>query len=90
MSELLNAVAAALTALGLALTLLGGRAWFRYGETRLGLLFFAFLGFLAQGTLMTWGLFIRERVDDLLIPLVTLSGASLLLVYVATLARPSR
>jgi len=90
----LNAVAAALTGLGLLLSLLGLRAWLRFGESRLGLLFLAFLGFLAQGVLLTWGLFVRDqptgRIDDLVLPVIALSGASLLLVYFATLVRPRR
>lgn len=88
-NEVLNVVVAGLTAVGLILSSLGFRAWFRHGETRLGLLFFAFLGFLAQGVLLSWGLFVRSRVDNLLIPVVALSGASLLLVYLATLERPT-
>lgn len=89
MSVFLNALAAGLTAVGFFITLLGFRAWFRYGERRLGLLFFAFFGFFVQGLLLAWGLFVRNRVDDLVVPLVGLSGVSLLLVYVATLVRTS-
>ena len=89
MSALLNVLGAGLTAIGLLLSVLGVRAWFRYGETRLAFLCFAFLGFLAQGLLLTWGLFIRNRIDDLIVPVVALSGTSLLLVYFATLARPT-
>lgn len=92
MSVVLNAVVASLTGVGLVLSALGLRAWFRYGEGRLGLLFLGFLGFLAQGLLLTWGLFVRDRpagrIDDLVVPVAALSGASLLLVYLATLARP--
>jgi hypothetical protein len=51
--DLLNALVAGLTAIGLILTMLGLRAWFRYGERRLAFLFAAFLGFLAQGVLLT-------------------------------------
>jgi hypothetical protein len=90
----LNAFVAGLTGLGLLLSILGLRAWFRYGEPRLGLLFLSFLGFLAQGLLLTWGLFLRDRpagrIDDLVLPVTALSGASLLLVYFATLVPPRR
>lgn len=88
MSALLNFLGAGLTAVGLLLSALGLRAWFRHGDSRLAFLFFGFLGFLIQGVLLTWGLFVRNRVDDLTMPIVALSGASLLLVYFATLARP--
>lgn len=87
MSALLNAIVATLTGVGFLLTILGLRAWLRFGDRRLGLLFFAFLGFLVQGLLLTWGLFGRNRVDDLVVPLVAISGFSLLLVYLATLVR---
>lgn len=87
LNHLLNGFAAGLTGVGLLLSALGFRAWFRFGEPRLGLLFFAFLGFLGQGLLLSWGLFLRNRVDDLLVPVVALSGTSLLLVYLATLER---
>ena len=90
MSALLNALAAGLTGVGLLLSIMGLRAWFRFGEPRLGLLFAAFLGFFAQGVLLTYGLFERNRTDNLVLPITALSGASLLLVYVATLARPAR
>lgn len=90
MSEILNIAVASLTALGLLLTLLALRAWWRFGEKTLGVLFLGFAGFLGQGLLLTWGLFLRNRVDDLVLPVVALSGASLLLVYLATLGRPKR
>lgn len=90
MFELLNAFVAGLTAVGLLLALLGLRAWLRYGEKRLALLFLAFLGFFAQGLLLTWGLFVRNKVDDLLVPMLALSSASVLLVYLATLGGGSR
>lgn len=88
---LLNGFVAGVTAVGLFLALLGLRAWYRYGEPRLALLFLAFAGFLAQGLLLSWALFIREAIDDpVIVAAVGLSGASLLLVYFATLARPAR
>ena len=90
MPTLLNALVAGLTAVGLILSVLGLRAFARYGEPRLGLLFLSFVGFFLQGAILTWGLFVNNRVDDLIIPVTALSGASLLLVYVATIAKPAR
>lgn len=87
MSTVLNVAVAGLTAIGFILSVLGLRAWFRYGETRLALLFLAFLGFLSQGGLLTYGLFVRNRIDDLVVPITALSGGSLLMVYFATLGR---
>lgn len=90
MTEVLNAVVAAYTAVGLALSALGVRAWFRFGETRFAVLFLGFLGFFGQGVLLTWGLFVRNGVDDLLLPAFGLGLAGLVLVYFATLGRPRR
>lgn len=85
---LLNVLAGTITAVGLLLCVLGLRAWLRSGDARAGLFFAAFLGFLAQGALLSWGLFVRDRVDDLTFPLALLTGSSLLLVYLATLFSP--
>ncbi len=91
MSALLNAFVASLTALGLILSVLGFRAWFRFAEPRLGLLFLAFLGFLAQGMLLTYALFIENQITtEIVVAATAMSGGSLLLVYLATLARPAR
>ena len=84
----LNILAGTVTATGLLLAALGLRAWARSGSARSGVLFLAFLGFLAQGVLLSWGLFVRDSVDGLVFPLVSLTGASLLLVYFATLFAP--
>lgn len=86
-THVLNIAVAGLSAAGLVLTILGLRVWLRFGDARSALLFFAFWGFLAQGALLTWGLFIRNSVEDLLVPVVALSGVSLILVYMTTLVR---
>lgn len=91
MSAILNGLVAGLTAVGLVLSVLGFRAWFRFGEPRLALLFLAFLGFLGQGLLLTYALFLlNDLTDEVIVGAIGLSGASLLLVYLATLARPAR
>ena len=86
----INALAAFLTAGGLVLTALGARAWWRYGELRFGLLCIAYAGFLAEGLLVSWGLFVRNRVDDLILPILFLTVVSLFLVHTATLTAPGR
>src|SRR5688572_5425490 len=84
----LNLLAGGITAVGLLLSVLGLRNWLRSGEARAALLALAFLGFLAQGLLLAWGLLARNDIDGLVLPMAGLTGASLLLVYFATLFAP--
>ena len=88
MSLELNLLAGGLTGVGVLLTGLGGRGFVRHADARSLLLLVGFGCFLAQGLLLSWGLFVAQRVDDLVVPIVALSAGALVSLYAATLARP--